>query len=230
MCPSYMATKDEDKTTRARANMLREVLTSSDRPFESRELYDILSLCLSCKGCKSECPSNVDMAKLKAEFLQHYYDRNGIPLRTRLIAYITYIYKVGSIAPRVANFFMGTKAIAKPIQRALGFSDRRTLPLLHSTTLGKWFKANRQKAVESKGRVYLFGDEFTRYNDVEVGIKAIMLLQQLGYEVIDRPPPARTQGLLCGGRRRRSQRPARVVQRELPGRLHGLPVTGHERL
>ena len=82
MCPSYMATKDEDKTTRARANMLREVLTSSDRPFENRELYDILSLCLSCKGCKSECPSSVDMAKLKAEFLQHYYDKNGIPLRT----------------------------------------------------------------------------------------------------------------------------------------------------
>lgn len=184
MCPSYMATKDEDKTTRARANMLREVLTSSDRPFESRELYDILSLCLSCKGCKSECPSNVDMAKMKAEFLQHYYDKNGIPLRTRLIAYITYIYKVGSIAPTITNFFMGNKSIAKPIQRALGFSDRRTLPLLHRTTLGKWFKANWQKAVESKGRVYLFGDEFTRYNDVEVGIKAILLLQQLGYEVI----------------------------------------------
>ena len=184
MCPSYMATKDEDKTTRARANMLREVLTRSDRPFENRELYDILSQCLSCKGCKSECPSNVDMAKLKAEFLQHYYDQNGIPLRTRLIAYITYIYKVGSIAPAVTNFFMGNKAIAKPIQRALGFSDRRTLPLLHGTTLKRWFKSDQHKNLETKGRVYFFNDEFTNYNDVEVGMKAILLLQHLGYEVI----------------------------------------------
>lgn len=184
MCPSYMATKDEDKTTRARANMLREVLTSSDRPFESRELYNILSLCLSCKGCKSECPSNVDMAKLKAEFLQHYYDKNGIPMRTRLIAYITYIYKVGSIAPAVTNFFMGNKSIAKPIQRMLGFSDRRTLPLLHYTTLKRWFKSNQHKKLETKERVYFFNDEFTNYNDVEVGMKAILLLQHLGYEVI----------------------------------------------
>ncbi len=184
MCPSFMATKDEDKTTRARANMLREILTNSDKPFENKELYQILDLCLSCKGCKSECPSSVDMAKLKAEFLQHYYDANGIPLRSRLVAYITYIYKVGSIAPGITNFFMGTKAFAKPIQRMLGFSDQRTLPLLHSTTLSHWFKSNRSKTHQVNQRVYLFNDEFTNYNDVEVGIKAILLLQRLGYEVV----------------------------------------------
>jgi FAD/FMN-containing dehydrogenase/Fe-S oxidoreductase len=184
MCPSYMATKDEDKTTRARANMLREILTNNEKPFESKELYQILDLCLSCKGCKSECPSSVDMAKLKAEFLQHYYDANGIPLRSRLVAYITYIYKVGSVAPWITNFFMATKFIAKPIQRMLGFSDKRTLPLLHSTTLNSWFRRNKASLKNTKGKVVFFNDEFTNYNDVEVGIKAIMLLQHLGYEVV----------------------------------------------
>lgn len=183
MCPSYMATKDEDKTTRARANMLRELLSNSSRPFESKELYEILSLCLSCKGCKSECPSNVDMAKLKAEFLQHYYDAKGIPLRARLIAYITTIYKIGATAPRIANFLMSTKAIAGPIQRFLGFSVKRSLPLLHNFTLQNWVKKN-SIATASSPKVAFFNDEFTNYNDVEVGMKAILLLQKLGYQVI----------------------------------------------
>ena len=108
MCPSYMATRDEKNSTRARANMLRELLSNSNlkNPFNQPEIYDILDLCLSCKACKSECPSNVDMTKLKAEFLQHYYDANGIPLRTRLIAYISSINKLGSIFPRIFNFFI----------------------------------------------------------------------------------------------------------------------------
>ncbi len=97
MCPSYMATRNENETTRARANILREFLTNSNKknPFDHKEIYEVMDLCLSCKACKSECPSSVDVAKLKAEFLQHYYDANGIPLRTRLIAYITKINKLG---------------------------------------------------------------------------------------------------------------------------------------
>ena len=83
MCPSFMATQNEKDTTRARANILREFLTHSDKMnrFDHKEIYEVMDLCLSCKGCKSECPSNVDMAKLKAEFLQHYYDANGVPFR-----------------------------------------------------------------------------------------------------------------------------------------------------
>jgi len=83
LCPSFQATKDEKNSTRARANMLREVLTNStnNKPFNSKELYEVLDLCLLCKACKSECPSGVDVAKLKMEFLQHYYDTNGVPLR-----------------------------------------------------------------------------------------------------------------------------------------------------
>src|SRR3984885_2109169 len=105
MCPSFMATRNEKDTTRARANILREFLTRSDKAnrYDRREIYDVMDLCLSCKGCKSECPSNVDVAKLKAEFMQHYYDANGIPLRTRLIANFTRSASVGAVFPGIYN-------------------------------------------------------------------------------------------------------------------------------
>jgi FAD/FMN-containing dehydrogenase len=101
MCPSFMATRNEKDTTRARANILREFLTHSDKVnrYDNKEIYEVMDLCLSCKGCKSECPSNVDVAKLKAEFLQHYYDANGVPLRSRLIANFTRSARLGSLAP-----------------------------------------------------------------------------------------------------------------------------------
>ena len=108
MCPSYMATKDETHSTRARANILREFLTNSPNknPFDHKEIYDVMDLCLSCKGCKSECPSNVDITKYKAEFLQHYYDEHGVPFRTRMIADITRTNSIGAIFPSVFNFFV----------------------------------------------------------------------------------------------------------------------------
>jgi heterodisulfide reductase subunit C len=108
MCPSYQATRNENNTTRARANILREYITQSkkENPFDQKEIYEVLDLCLSCKACKSECPSSVDMAKLKAEAMQHYYDANGIPFRTRMIAYISSINKIGSVVPAITNFFL----------------------------------------------------------------------------------------------------------------------------
>ncbi len=185
MCPSYMATRDERSTTRARANILREYLTNSAKknPFDHKEIYEILDLCLSCKACKSECPSSVDVAKMKAEFLQHYYDSNGIPLRTRAIAYISSINALGSIAPEITNFFMAnsfTSGIAKKILR---FAPQRSIPLLSKQTLRQSFEKQYTKPNESKGKVYLFADEFTNYNESEIGIKAIRLLTRLGYEV-----------------------------------------------
>ena len=108
MCPSYMATRNENDVTRARANILREFLTQSIKknPFDHPEIKEVMDLCLSCKACKSECPSSVDVAKLKAEFLQHYYDSHGIPLRTKLIAYITEINKIASVWPWFYNVLM----------------------------------------------------------------------------------------------------------------------------
>ncbi|MBM3405561.1 MAG: FAD-binding protein, partial [Bacteroidetes bacterium] len=187
MCPSYMASLEENTTTRARANILREFLTNSTKtnPFDHREIYDIMDLCLSCKACKSECPSNVDITKLKAEFLQHYYDAHGIPFRTKLIAYITSINKLGMIVPGIFNFVAGNRITSGILKKTIGFASGRSIPLLYKTTLRSWFKAHRKKLEPQnpKGRIYLFADEFSDYNDVEIGIKAIKLLSTLGYSV-----------------------------------------------
>ncbi len=189
MCPSFMATRDEKDTTRARANILREFLTNSSKlnRFDNKEIYDVMDLCLSCKGCKSECPSNVDVAKLKAEFLQHYYDANGVPLRSKMIANYTASSKLGSIAPVIYNFIMTNGAVSKLVKKMSGFAEKRSMPKLYRTTLEKWYKKSEKSKVKSQKsgrRVYLFCDEFTNYNDTEIGIKAIQLLKKLGYEVI----------------------------------------------
>lgn len=183
MCPSYRATRDEKNTTRARANTLREILTKSkkENPFDHHEIYDVMDLCLSCKACKSECPSGVDMAKLKSEFLQHYYDSNGIPLRTKLIAYLPKINSMVSVVSPIVNFFLRLKIT----NNIFGFALPRQLPLLSHKTFTKWYKKNKRAAGNSSnGKVYLFADEFTNYNDAEIGIKAYELLSKLGYEVI----------------------------------------------
>lgn len=189
MCPSYMALKDEDTTTRARANVLREFLTNSEKsnPFDHQEIYDVLDLCLSCKGCKSECPSNVDMAKLKAEFLQHYYDSNGVPLRAWMIANISRFNKLGSMVPGVYNFFMGNKVMSGFIKKSIGFARYRSMPLLSKNTLKKWMRLHLQELNDSlknsDKEIWLFVDEFTNYNDVHIGTTAIKLLHRLGYKV-----------------------------------------------
>ena len=187
MCPSFMATKNEKDTTRARANILREFLTNSDKMnrFDHKEIYEVMDLCLSCKGCKSECPSNVDVAKLKAEFMQQYYDANGVPFRSRLIANFTASAKLGALMPGLYNFMMTTPAISNTIKKIVGFGIKRSMPTLHTITLKKWLvKHKKTVANTATKKVYLFCDEFTNYNDTEIGIKAILLLEKLGYEVI----------------------------------------------
>lgn len=189
MCPSYMATRNENDVTRARANILREFLTNSSKknPFDHPEIKEVMDLCLSCKACKSECPSSVDVAKLKAEFLQHYYDAHGIPLRSRLIAYITEINKLASVWPWLYNLIMSNKTIASFIMRIIGFAPQRSMPLLSRQTMNKWMKyyiSELKNKQEKKGKVYLFNDEFTNYNDTDIGIKTVQLLTKLGYEVV----------------------------------------------
>ncbi|MBA4166925.1 MAG: FAD-binding protein [Chitinophagaceae bacterium] len=188
MCPSFMATRNEKDTTRARANILREFLTNSDKPnrYNHKEIYEVMDLCLSCKACKSECPSNVDVAKLKAEFLQHYYDANGVPLRSRLVANFSKFSKLGSVAPWLYNYFMEGTGISSLVKSFAGFAQKRSMPTLYKTTLKSWYKKHRKSFTEdgSKRKVYLFCDEFTNYNDTETGIQTIQLLERLGYEVI----------------------------------------------
>ncbi|TKT86670.1 FAD-binding and (Fe-S)-binding domain-containing protein [Dyadobacter frigoris] len=190
MCPSYMATRKERDTTRARANILRQYLTPGGETAEagtSQEMVkEILDLCLSCKGCKSECPSSVDVGKMKAEFTQQYYETHSIPLRTNLIANFGKQMKLASIAPWAFNAVFGTPALRKVANKMVGFHPERSMPLLSSTTLKHWWEKRKSKNtnVETHSKVYLFCDEFTNYNDVEIGKKAVMLLEKLGYEVI----------------------------------------------
>ena len=188
MCPSFMATRNEKDTTRARANILREFLTNSTKVnrFDHKEIYEVMDLCLSCKGCKSECPSNVDVAKLKAEFLQQYYDKNGVPFRSRLIANFTRSAQIGSLIPGLYNFFVGNRFTGSMIKRMSGFAVKRSMPAMYKQTLLKWYRDHKLKNENSKNtrRLYLFCDEFTNYNDTEIGIKTILLLERLGYEVV----------------------------------------------
>ena len=182
MCPTFMATRDEDKSTRGRANVLREFLYNSEKenPFDQQEIYDVLDLCISCKACKSECPSNVDMAKMKAEFMQHYYDVHGIPLRTKLIAWLPRLNSLAVLTRSLSNYMMNTALLKKSI----GFSTKRSVPELSKLTLNKWVGNGIPLPVNAqKGKVYLFNDEFTNYNESDIGIKAILLLTRLGYEV-----------------------------------------------
>lgn len=186
MCPSYQASKNESQTTRARANILREYMSrtpESNNALNHKEIYDVMDLCLSCKACKSECPSNVDITRLKAEFLQHYYDDNGIPFRTKMIAYNPLLNKILSPISAISNFVLDMPIIGPAMVSMIGFSPKRKVPHVHSATVAKYHKKLTQN-VGSKGKVYLFNDEFTNYNDPDVGIHAIRLLNSLGYEVV----------------------------------------------
>ena len=183
MCPSYRATKNEKDTTRARANMLREVLTTSDKAnrFDDKELKKVFDLCLSCKACASECPSNVDVAALKAEFQYQYYKSNKRPFRDKIFAANAKWSKLGNRVPALFNAITNTN-ISKNV---LGISSHRKMPRLAKVTLRKWFIKNK-KPINSNtvnGELFLFVDEFTNFYDVSVGIDAIELLTQLGYKV-----------------------------------------------
>ncbi|MGB0525691.1 MAG: FAD-binding and (Fe-S)-binding domain-containing protein, partial [Flammeovirgaceae bacterium] len=188
MCPSYMATRNEKDTTRARANLLREYLTHGGKQeiASEEDVYNILDLCLSCKACKSECPSNVDMAKLKSEFLQSYNDRHGVPFKTKLVANFSSQMALASMAPKVYNFLSTNRLTAPIIKAVTGFAPNRSIPLLHEQTFRAWFKSYRTKSNRTfgdKGVVYFFNDEFTNYLDVDIAKKTVFLLEKLGYEV-----------------------------------------------
>ena len=187
MCPSYMATRHERDTTRARANILREVLTNSTKanPFDSDEIAPVMDLCLSCKGCKAECPSNVDVARLKAEWLQQRYDARGIPLRARLIGGFSKAMSLASVAPGLFNFVVTNPVTSHLFKRFAGFATGRSIPKLNKIPLRRWHRLHANKnGPFANGRVLLFCDEFTNFNDAEVGIKTVQLLNRLGYEVI----------------------------------------------
>ena len=192
LCPSYRATKNEKETTRARANMLREVLTNNEakNKFDSKELKEVLDLCLSCKACATECPSNVDIASMKAEFLYQYQEINGYSFRSKLFANNAKYNKLGSNFPAITNFLTNT-IIAKKI---MGVATQRSVPKLAKQPLNIWLKKQNitsslsnslkiDSVEKSKKTVYLFNDEFTNFYDTKIGINTIVVLEKLGYQV-----------------------------------------------
>lgn len=186
LCPSYRATRNEKDTTRARANALREYLTNSekDNKFNHKELYEVFELCVSCKACASECPSNVDVASLKAEFLYQYQNANGYSIRNRIFANNSKMNSLGSLMPSITNYVSNLNFV----KDLMGVASKRDVPHLAKTTFRRWYdkkvNGNFNGNENKNGKVYLFCDEFTNYYDVSVGIDAYELLTQLGYEVV----------------------------------------------
>ena len=189
MCPSYMATRNEKHTTRARANIFREIAgRDTVNPFESKQIKEVFDLCLACKGCKAECPSNVDITKIRAEFLHQYQQQKGLTLRTRLIAGFNTLNQWALWAPwayrMVANGFL-----TKPFKKLAGFAPKRSLPALNKQSFARWFAKNKRnnfgipKPNNTKGQAWLLADEFTNYNDLAVGIAVVELLTKLGYQL-----------------------------------------------
>lgn len=184
MCPSYHATKNEKDTTRGRANALREVLTHSVKVnrFDSNELKEVFDLCLSCKACASECPSNVDVATLKSEFLYQYQETNGYKFRNKLFAYNTRLNALGSVAPILTNSIYKSGVLGNFIKKLSGISSERTLPEVSNINFNKYLQSTYNQS-DNKKEVILFIDEFTRYLDANIGLDAIDLLSRLGYKL-----------------------------------------------
>lgn len=185
MCPSYRVTGEEKHSTRARANILREILSSKEleEALVSKEVKDVLALCLSCKACKSECPSNVDMAKLKAEYEYQRQKRDGFSFRSRLFAHSARFNNYASKLPSLYNYLIKSTLSASVLKGIIGVAQQRSLPILSRETLNTWYRKYEQKG-SFKEEVYLFNDEFSNYHHSDIGIKCILLLNSLGYRVI----------------------------------------------
>ena len=186
MCPSYMGTLDEEHSTRGRANALRSVLSGKvpKDEFAGKRLYDVMDLCLECKACKAECPSNVDMAKIKYEFLDHYHRANGLPLRNRMFGGIETLNRIGSTFAPVSNWIANSSLNRWLMELVAGIDRRRPLPEFAGETFEGWFGKHKTEGDGSKGDVVLFHDTFNNYNTPNVAIAATRFLEKSGYRVL----------------------------------------------
>ena len=184
MCPAYMVSNDETRSTRARANVIREILTRGDAGiFDSPELAEVLESCLACKGCLSECPSNVDMTKLRSEVLQQKYDRHGTPFRSWMVARMARMEALGAAVRPLYNFFATWRPSAWAIKKIVRFSADRQIPKLSRYSMRKLVAMENGTASGSSRKVYLFADEFTNHQEAELGLTFARLLIKLGYSV-----------------------------------------------
>ena len=231
MCPSYMATLDEEHSTRGRANALRAVLSGKvpNRDFSGKRLYEVLDLCLECKACKAECPSNVDMAKLKYEFLSHYYRANGLPLRNRLFGRIEKWNRWGSRLAPFSNWLANSRPNRWLLELLAGVDRRRPLPRFARETFEDWHRNHRPEGKESRGEVVLFHDTFNTFNTPSVAITATLLLERSGYRVV--VPEKRCCGrpmISKGMLREAKENAAKNVQSLFPYAERGVAIVGLE--
>ncbi len=186
MCPSFRATLDEKDSTRGRANVLRLAL-AGEQPLaglQARVVRDVLDLCLMCKACKAECPSNVDMAKLKAEFAQLYYRNHPRPLGELLIAHLPAFNRLAAPFALLVNFLQSRRLVRWGLEQLAGIDRRRSLPRLHAWHFRRWFRWHRRHPrAGQRGRVLLLDDCFTTYNEPRLGRAAVRLLERAGYRV-----------------------------------------------
>ena len=234
MCPSYMVTHDEMHTTRGRANLIRLVMTgelpSRDEGFDNDDLHEALDLCLQCKACKSECPSKVDMAKLKVEVLHQRYDGRLHPLGHLLLGHIFRLNPIASATAPLANRMLRNPAFKWLLEKTAGIDRRRTLPTFARDNFRRWFRRHVQaEGAGTRGEVVLLEDCFTTYNEPEVGIATVRVLEAAGFRV-------RLAGLECCGRPAISKgllplarELARAnVEKLLPFARSGTPILGCE--
>jgi Fe-S oxidoreductase len=185
MCPTFLATGDEYMSTRGRANAIRaalELRTESHDPLRAYELDEALSNCLSCKACTVECPSNVNLALLKAELMYARIRRDGLTMRARMLSHVDFLGRLGTITPRLANATLEFSALRKLMAKTLGISSKRPLPPYAQQRFNGWF-AKHKPADANRGRVILWDDTFVRYHEPNIGIAAVKVLESLGFEV-----------------------------------------------
>ncbi|MEJ5241062.1 MAG: FAD-linked oxidase C-terminal domain-containing protein [Anaerolineales bacterium] len=237
MCPSYQATREEMHATRGRANLLRALLTlsperfpSTARPEIEQAVYEALDLCLECKGCKAECPSGVDMAKIKYEYLAQYYRSHGVPMRARLFAYLPRLVdRVPSPFVALFNRVADWPITRRLNERLLGISAQRALPKLAGEPWRKWASRRERRTANRRGQVALFTDTFHDHFHVSAGKALTNVLEALGYEVILPEHPCCGRTLISKGFLEAARKAAKETVRSLaPFAERGIPIVGIE--
>ncbi len=233
MCPSFMATRDEEHSTRGRANMLRAALSGILPPEEltSERMFEVMDLCIECKACKSECPSSVDMAKIKLEFLAHYFEKHGTPLRSLIFGDIALWSRLssGPQAPLI-NWFMGLGLVKWGLDKFMGISQERQMPKFARHPFHRWFKKHTPgPAVQPGKKVVLFNDTFNTYNYPHVAIAGTEVLEALGYEIMLPGHKCCGRAMISKGLVNKARRAAQdTVDRLAPFAEQGIPIVGLE--
>ena len=195
MCPTFPVTGEEYLSTRGRANLIRAALegrVESHDPLGAEELEDALSNCLSCKACTSECPSNVNLALLKAELLHALHERDGLPWSVRLLSNVDLLGRLGCALPALTNAMLDLPPLRSLLEMTLGLSAKRALPHYAQERFDHWFVRNRKlqttgitdpSHTRKRGKIILWDDTFVRYHEPHIGVAAVAVLEALGFEV-----------------------------------------------